>query len=515
MSTVGDTRPGIRSRAIRRIALLLLVPLALGLGCASSEISRLAERGDAEGVRRALAAGADPNAPDYKKRTPVEVAVLVNKPDVLRELIKGGAALDRLGHGHRMPIHWAAMRPGSEFVLQELIEAGANVNGLDVLGQPPLLYAIIWGSDDQLKRLLDAGADPSVYMEKKWRSELLFVAYRYKKLEKMTLLVAAGANPDAPNARGESVSELTKRNRTYWSAIEKGRKLRAGSTYAAASPDPRAGRASRQTISVTRPVASRPPSTPVPVAPAPPPVPKGDVSGAAWGRYYALVIGNDAYRHLPKLQTAVADAQAVSTLLEREYGFEVELLRDATRAEILRSLSKYRKTLRAEDNLLIYYAGHGWLDRDADNGYWLPVDATDENEIYWISNNFITSSTRAMNAKHVMVIADSCYSGKLTRGLLIRNRKPGYLERLASLKARVVMTSGGLEPVLDAGGNDGHSVFASALLRALRANQGVMEGHELFDQVRRPVAVNSDQMPEYADIRKAGHDGGDFLFIRP
>ncbi len=91
--------------------------------------------------------------------------------------------------------------------------------------------------------------------------------------------------------------------------------------------------------------------------------------------------------------------------------------------------------------------------------------------------------------------------------------KPGYLERLAERRARVVLTSGGVEPVSDSGGRDNHSVFASALLRALKENTGVLEGHELFTKIRRPVVLNSNQIPEYSDMRRAGHDGGDFLFI--
>ena len=71
----------------------------------------------------------------------------------------------------------------------------------------------------------------------------------------------------------------------------------------------------------------------------------------------------------------------------------------------------------------------------------------------------------------------------------------------------------GLEPVMDSGGG-GHSVFAKAFLAALQENDGVLEGQELFNRLRRPVVVNSDQTPDYSDIRRAGHDGGDFLFVR-
>ena len=66
---------------------------------------------------------------------------------------------------------------------------------------------------------------------------------------------------------------------------------------------------------------------------------------------------------------------------------------------------------------------------------------------------------------------------------------------------------------MDSGG-DGHSIFANALLTALRENDEIIDGTTLFSRIRRPVMVNSDQTPEYGDIRKCGHEGGDFLFSR-
>jgi hypothetical protein len=41
-----------------------------------------------------------------------------------------------------------------------------------------------------------------------------------------------------------------------------------------------------------------------------------------------------------------------------------------------------------------------------------------------------------------------------------------------------------------------------------------MDGTMLFSQMRRPVMLAANQTPEYADVRNAGHDGGDFLFVR-
>lgn len=234
----------------------------------------------------------------------------------------------------------------------------------------------------------------------------------------------------------------------------------------------------------------------------------------SFGKYHALVIGIDQYQTLPNLQTATNDARTVKIILERDYGFQTMLLLNATRADILTALRKLRQELTSQDNLLIYYAGHGWLDQEADQGYWLPVDATEGSEVNWISNTAITSALKAIEAKHILVVADSCYSGKLTRGIHIKRLTPNYLERIARKRARLVLSSGGLEPVADSGIDERHSVFAWAFLKALRENQGVMDGTGLFTRIRRLVMVNSEQTPEYADIRRAGHAGGDFLFVR-
>ncbi len=235
-----------------------------------------------------------------------------------------------------------------------------------------------------------------------------------------------------------------------------------------------------------------------------------------FGNYHALVIGNNKYKSLPSLKTAKTDGQAVAKKLSDDYGFHVETLTDVSREEIMLVLSKLRNTLTVDDNLLIYYAGHGWYDKQEGEGYWLPVDADHGNNINWISNSMITNAIKAIKAKHIMVVADSCYSGKLTRGvsnMRMRLKDLGYFFSISRKKARIVLSSGGLEPVEDSGGGD-HSVFASAFLNVLSDNKGIIDGTTLFNKLRHIVVLNSDQIPEYSDIRKSGHEGGDFLFIR-
>jgi hypothetical protein len=236
-------------------------------------------------------------------------------------------------------------------------------------------------------------------------------------------------------------------------------------------------------------------------------------SGINFGRYYALVIGNNEYKHLPNLKTAADDARAVADILRDTYGFDVTLLINATRADIIEALDDFREKLDDTTNLLIYYAGHGWLDEGADQGYWLPVDAKRNRRTHWVANSTITGSLRALNAKHVMVVADSCYSGTLIRGIKIKENTPDYIRRMAGKRARLALTSGGLEPVADSGGGK-HSPFAAAFIDVLKANTAIIDGTQLFSQMRRPVILNADQTPQYSDVRRAGHEGGDFLFVR-
>lgn len=236
----------------------------------------------------------------------------------------------------------------------------------------------------------------------------------------------------------------------------------------------------------------------------------------SFGTYHALVIGNNDYVNLPKLQTAISDAEAVAKLLQDQYGFDVRILRNASRNDILRALNKYRAELTEDDNLLVYYAGHGWLDRQSNTGFWQPVDAEAEDDLNWISNEALTRRLHAMTARHVMVIADSCYSGTLVRSatseLPTGRERSAWLRRVSEKRSRTAIVSGGLEPVADSG-QGGHSVFANALLDALEGNQDILEGTSLFKKISRPVVVNADQTPQYADIRRAGHEGGEFLFV--
>ena len=245
-----------------------------------------------------------------------------------------------------------------------------------------------------------------------------------------------------------------------------------------------------------------------------------------FGKYYALLIGNNDYKLLPHLVTPKADIQALDAVLRERYGYTTILVEDGTREQIMDSMYALLGKLTSEDNLLIYYAGHGEYVTDTDRGVWLPVDANPQSPANWISNVEINDYLKQIKAKQIIVIADSCYSGSLTRSALI-NLQPGltqdeyeaHLKKMSKTVARVVLTSGGLAPVLDSNGSDSkHSVFATALLDILAKNGTVLPAQDLSRSVAAKVSmaaskIGYDQEPQYAPLNHANHQGGDFFFV--
>ncbi len=485
----------------------------------STPLHRAAYTEHIEVVRFLVEQGSDVNARDRIGDTPLHNAAHMGFRDIVELLVARGADVERENttKGYT-PLHDAVSADSLPTTLF-LMESGADVNGADRRGETPLHLAAHKGTLPILEALVEQGADVN-HKDARGMTPL-HNAVLQDDLEVVEFLISSGADASAANDAGKTPADLA-----FVRGLRPARAFLMAHMAEKRPQVPSPGSEARQSTEAASHAAPRAEPAGEPPAEAEgdqrPNIARGEASGRDamnrpdidFGPYHALVIGNNAYRSLPELRTARRDARVIADLLGREYGFSVSLLLDATREDILLALENHRKILTGKDNFLIYYAGHGWLDREADEGYWLPINASPDNPVNWIPNSTITAALRAIQAKHILVVSDSCYSGKLSRGVHMVRRAPGFLERIAGKKARSVLSSGGLEPVIDVGGAKGHSVFASAFIDALRENEGIMDGTKLFSRVRRPVMLNSDQTPEYADIRKAGHSGGDFLFVR-
>ena len=247
-----------------------------------------------------------------------------------------------------------------------------------------------------------------------------------------------------------------------------------------------------------------------------------------FGRYYALLIGNQDYLFLDDLRSAKRDTERLKEILERQYGFSAVLLVDANEKNILNTINDFYDEISEDDNLLIYYAGHGNISVSersrTERGYWLPVDAGREDISNWINTAVISDHLDRLKARSVLVISDSCYAGYLGSakspllfGLSGSSDTQAAIQAGLSRRARVVISSGGLKPVLD-GQNTSHSIFAGALIEALSQNRMTLKDSSLFAQLsvnvqKRSGHTKAAQAPEMKPVRDAGHEGGAFYFV--
>ena len=234
------------------------------------------------------------------------------------------------------------------------------------------------------------------------------------------------------------------------------------------------------------------------------------------GRYYALIIGIQDYadRSINDLDEPVADATSIKNILIRDYTFEpqdVILLQNPDRATIMRNFEDLSRKVTQNDNLFIFYAGHGYWDEKFQQGYWLPSDATKDLRTQWISNSTVVDYIRGIQSNHTLLVTDACFSGGIFKTRSAFSDVPPAVNELYKLPSRKAMTSGTLKEVPD------HSVFVEYLTKRLDENkEQYLSSEQLFVSFRTAVINNSpiQQIPQYGEIRQCGDEGGDFIFVK-
>jgi hypothetical protein len=233
-------------------------------------------------------------------------------------------------------------------------------------------------------------------------------------------------------------------------------------------------------------------------------------------KYYALIIGIEDYLdpNLSDLDEPVKDAQRLYNSLLQNYQFDAEnvvFLQNPTKDEITQVLEKYFKTLGSNDNLLIFYAGHGYWDDKFKQGYWLTADSKTDNRGTWLSNSTIRDYLRAISCRHSLLITDACFAGGIFKSREAFPDASKAINELYKLPSRKAFTSGALNEVPD------KSVFLEYLIKRLEENdQKYLSAEQLFASFKIAVINNSpdSQVPQFGEIKETGDEGGDFIFIR-
>ncbi|MFC2129445.1 caspase family protein [Bacteroidota bacterium] len=230
--------------------------------------------------------------------------------------------------------------------------------------------------------------------------------------------------------------------------------------------------------------------------------------------YYGLIIGVNKYDDpkIPDLDNPIQDAQSLYDVLTSQYTFEkenVEFLKDASLEDIMTSFEKLSGKITANDNLLVFYAGHGWWDSNANTGFWLPADSKQDSKLKWFRNSTLVDYLKEMDTKHTLLIADACFSGAIFKTRSAMPEASKAVEMLYDLPSRKAMTSGTLTEVPD------KSAFIKYLVERLKnSDETYLCSEQLFSNISHAVINNSDVVPQYGEIQNVGDQGGDFIFIK-
>ena len=242
------------------------------------------------------------------------------------------------------------------------------------------------------------------------------------------------------------------------------------------------------------------------------------------GKNYLFVVGIDKYQKWLKLRNAVNDAEGIVKLLTENFGFTLPVppLYDeqATRKNIEESLEKVRRSLTKDDNLVIFFAGHGHTRTDTiggklavESGYLIPVDGAgwEEDRLNtYIKIDHLLNLFSLYPARHVTVILDACHSG-LALGVEAEAFRSAvkYAENLESKISRRVLTSARAEQLAsDVGPLPNHSLFTGTMIEGLLTGRadidqnGLITTSELGLHLEQEVSENSNgkQIPDFGSF---------------
>jgi hypothetical protein len=233
-------------------------------------------------------------------------------------------------------------------------------------------------------------------------------------------------------------------------------------------------------------------------------------------KYIALIIGISKYMNegpgLPSLDFPVQDAGKLRQVLINRYAFEstnIYFLENPSRSKIIDMFELLSNEVKERDNLLIFYAGHGFYDKEKNFGYWLPADARANGKSEWISNTTIRDYLGAINAKHTLLISDACFGGSIFKSRGVMENMMQKVNEIYKYPSRRAMTSGNLSIVPD------KSFFTEYLIKRLNDNvDAFLPSQTLFYRIYEPVTNNSPATPQFGVVQGTGDEGGDFIFIK-
>jgi hypothetical protein len=225
----------------------------------------------------------------------------------------------------------------------------------------------------------------------------------------------------------------------------------------------------------------------------------------------ALVIGNNDYKNVPKLQKAVNDARTMGDTL-KQLGFTVMVAENQTRQAFSESLLAFDKALSPGDTAFFFYAGHGF--EIAGQNFLLPTDvpAAGEGQEELVRDasvlaDRIVERLQNRNVRTAILVFDACRNNPFERSGTRALAGGGGLAPMTQLPEGVfsVFSAGPRQTALDRLSNSDdnpNSVFTRTFSKEL-----LQPGENLVQvaqHTRRTVSeladsINHKQVPVYFD----------------
>ncbi len=230
---------------------------------------------------------------------------------------------------------------------------------------------------------------------------------------------------------------------------------------------------------------------------------------------FLFIMACDNYKYWPKLNNPVKDALAIKNVLLSNYNFDENNLfelynKDVTQNNIRNELIKIKNKIKPTDNLVIYYAGHGYYDNEFDDGSWIPVDAQVDFETDYLSNLRLIKYLKKITARNIFLVADACFSGSLFENV----KNISFQQNNDTIPSRWGLSSGNMEVVAD-GVKNSHSPFAQNLINCLNENtRKELPVSELISYIKFKVKNITSQTPVGGPLKMEANKGGEFIFYK-
>jgi len=391
----------------------------------------------------------------------------------IQKLLDGGADINESGTSNILagpPLSFAAYYCRVEAV-KYLIAQGAEVNpavGFLGGGQGPLHQAAQKGCTEAVGLLLDAGADINKRASDSWGSALAFAAIN-GRIKTVKYFIERGADID--DAKEVLQRRGDKKALALLQTVEEPK-------IAAAPP-------------LKSPVASIIKSD-VDLPPAVKAAPQPDA--------LAVIIGIETYQTLPKSEHSKNDAGMVKAYLAA-LGFQernIELVIDerATKSAVEKAVEAWLPNRTTKDStVFIYFSGHGAPEPATGESYMVPYDG-DPNYLavtgYPLKRLYERLSK--LEAKEIIVVLDSCFSGSGGRSVLAKGTRPlVMMAATGALSANMaVLTATQGSQISTSSSDKGHGVFTYYFLKAIKEGKNNLA--EIYETIKPLVEDESKQL---------------------